>query len=139
MTIVDGNDGTVIIDPDEETLARFRDSKARYQSFRRPARITPRSAERHQDGVAITLYGNIEFPGEAEACHHRGAEGIGLYRTEFLYLNSHREPTEEDHYQAYCRCWRPSGRPFTIRTLDLGRGQNARRLAGRVPEGINPA
>lgn len=140
MTIVDGNDGTVIIDPDEETLARFRDSKARYQSFADRLESLRDLPSVTQDGVPITLHGNIEFPGEAEACHHRGAEGIGLYRTEFLYLNNHREPTEEDHYHAYCQVLEAfPGRPVTIRTLDLGADKMPGALRAAYPEGINPA
>ncbi len=54
-----------------------------------------------EDGVAIHIYGNIEFPTEVTHCVERGAEGIGLYRTEFLYLETDQEPTEEVQYEAY--------------------------------------
>jgi phosphotransferase system enzyme I (PtsI) len=64
---------------------------------------------------------NIEFPGEIDDALQRGAEGIGLYRTEFLYLAAAHEPTEDDHYAAYAEaCKRLDGRPLVIRTLDLG-------------------
>ncbi|MEM1070394.1 MAG: putative PEP-binding protein, partial [Planctomycetota bacterium] len=64
---------------------------------------------------------NIEFPHETATCLDRGADGIGLYRTEFLYLASQVEPSEEDHYQAYSKVVREmNGRPVVIRTLDLG-------------------
>ncbi len=140
MTIVDGSDGTVIIDPDEETLAKYRDSKARYQIFAKRLESLHQLPSETQDGVTIELYGNIEFPLEAEACHHRGADGIGLYRTEFLYLDGQREPTEEDHYQAYCEVLRAfPGRPVTIRTLDLGADKMPGALRAAYPEGINPA
>jgi phosphotransferase system enzyme I (PtsI) len=67
------------------------------------------------------LGANIEFPHETRACLERGADGIGLYRTEFLYLASEHEPSEEDHYQAYSQVVREmNGRPVVIRTLDLG-------------------
>jgi phosphotransferase system enzyme I (PtsI) len=73
------------------------------------------------DGTRIRLSANIEFPHETTACLQRGADGIGLYRTEFLYLSSHEEPSEEDHYQAYSQVVREmQGRPVVIRTLDLG-------------------
>jgi phosphotransferase system enzyme I (PtsI) len=140
MTIVDGSDGTVIIDPDEETLARYRDSKARYQSFARHLESLRQLPSETQDGVTITLLGNIEFPAEAEVCQRRGADGIGLYRTEFLYLDGQREPTEEDHYQAYCQVLRAfRDRPVTIRTLDLGSDKMPGALRAAYPEGINPA
>src|SRR4029079_11573354 len=75
-----------------------------------------------KDGVRITLLGNIEFPSEAAHCLDRGAEGVGLYRTEFLYLNKTCDPTEEEHFQAYSAVLRSIGpdKPVVIRTLDLG-------------------
>ena len=73
------------------------------------------------DGTRITIYGNIEFPHEARLCLEHGAEGIGLYRTEFLYLGRPDLPVEEDHYRAYCEVIETMGdRPVTIRTFDLG-------------------
>jgi phosphotransferase system enzyme I (PtsI) len=71
--------------------------------------------------LAITLLSNIEFPYEAQTSIEKGAEGIGLYRTEFLYLRQEAEPTEEEHYAAYRQVIQAvGGRPVTIRTLDLG-------------------
>ncbi len=119
--ILDGNQGVVILQPDEETIARYRHeaetartAAARLDRFRDlPAETT--------DGVRIQVTGNIEFPSEAEQCLSRGCDGIGLYRTEFLYLTSPREPTEEDHYAAYAEVVRSmQGKPVVIRTLDLG-------------------
>jgi phosphotransferase system enzyme I (PtsI) len=73
------------------------------------------------DGVHIQLMANIEFPHEAQACLDRGADGVGLYRTEFLYLSSEVEPSEEEHFQAYVRVVRDMvGKPVVMRTLDLG-------------------
>ena len=67
------------------------------------------------------MFGNIEFPYEVQHCLDRGAGGVGLYRTEFLYLGSETEPTEETHFQAYGQVVRSmAGRPVTIRTFDLG-------------------
>ncbi len=140
MIILDGSDGTVIIDPDEETLARYRASKERYQSFAKRLESLRQTPCATQDGVAITLLGNIEFPEEARVCQHRGAEGIGLYRTEFLYLDAPREPTEEDHYRAYCQVLASfSNQPVTIRTLDLGADKMPGALRAAYPDGINPA
>ena len=119
--ILDGNQGVVILQPDEETIARYRleveqarTVAARLDSLRDlPAETL--------DGVRIQVTGNIEFPSEAEHCLSRGCDGIGLYRTEFLYLTSRREPTEEDHYAAYAAVVSAMGdRPVVIRTLDLG-------------------
>jgi phosphotransferase system enzyme I (PtsI) len=73
------------------------------------------------DGTRIDLNANIEFPREVGACMARGADGIGLYRTEFLYLGTDKDPSEEDHYQAYAEVVRAmAGKPVVIRTLDLG-------------------
>lgn len=119
--IIDGNQGVVIIAPDEATLAAYRDTERRFRSAtaRRQSLRTLRSETK--DGVAIHIYGNIEFPEEVEHCTERGAEGIGLYRTEFLYLGSDLEPTEAVHYEAYERVLKAfPGRPVVVRTLDLG-------------------
>ena len=74
------------------------------------------------DSVPIVLLGNIEFPDEATACTARGAGGVGLYRTEFLYVGRDSDPSEEEHLRAYLRVIREmgEGRPVVIRTLDLG-------------------
>ena len=71
--------------------------------------------------MRIGVYGNIEFPYEVEHCIDRGADGVGLYRTEFLYLGAEIEPTEETHFQAYTQVVQTMGdRPVTVRTFDLG-------------------
>src|SRR5207248_9675393 len=74
------------------------------------------------DGVVIDLLGNIEFPEEATGCTARGATGVGLYRTEFLYVGRDSDPSEEEHLLAYLRVIHEmgEGRPVVIRTLDLG-------------------
>jgi len=119
--ILDGNQGVVILQPDEETIARYRleVETARTVAARlEPLRDLPAETT---DGVRIQVTGNIEFPSEAEQCLSRGCDGIGLYRTEFLYLTSPREPTEEDHFAAYSAVVRSIGdKPVVIRTLDLG-------------------
>ncbi len=121
QVIVDGDRGRVIIDPDPETLAHYQ------QQLERRATLTARLAELRDlpaetaDGIRIRLSANIEFPHETEACLERGADGIGLYRTEFLYLSSADEPSEEDHFHAYKEVVQAmNGRPVVIRTLDLG-------------------
>ena len=119
--ILDGNQGIVILQPDEETIARYRleVETARTVAARlEPLRDLPAETI---DGVRIQVTGNIEFPSEAEQCLSRGCDGIGLYRTEFLYLTSPREPTEEDHFAAYSEVVRViKDKPVVIRTLDLG-------------------
>ncbi|MCX5636168.1 MAG: phosphoenolpyruvate--protein phosphotransferase [Planctomycetota bacterium] len=119
--IVDGNRGIIIVDPDEQTIRQyeqysreFSELKHRLDAIRQEPAVT-------RDGVKITLLGNIEFPDEAELVLQKGGEGIGLYRTEFLYLNRETEPTEEEHYRAYAETVAVfRDRPVIIRTVDLG-------------------
>ena len=140
MIIIDGSHGVVIIDPDEETLVKYRDSEERFRAHTRRLSSLSKLPCDTQDGVAISILGNIEFPAEAEPCKEKGAAGIGLYRTEFLYLESNREPTEEDHYQAYCQVLKAfPDQPVVIRTLDLGSDKMPGALRTKYPEGVNPA
>jgi phosphoenolpyruvate-protein phosphotransferase (PTS system enzyme I) len=122
LVIVDGNQGLLIIDPDEETLAQYKRTRrnfhrhaARLNELRDLPAVT-------RDGVRVQLFGNIEFPTECAHCLDRGGEGVGLYRTEFLYLGKKADPTEEEHLEAYLSVLKALGpkRPLVIRTLDLG-------------------
>src|SRR5271157_315250 len=121
MAIIDGDKGLVILQPDEETLARYRHEaeEIRILATRlEPLRDLPAET---RDNVRIELLGNIEFPYEVDHCIDRGADGVGLYRTEFLYLGAETEPTEEVHFQAYSRVVQAMGqKPVVIRTFDLG-------------------
>ena len=121
LIIVDGDQGVVIVRPTKEYLTRYRQ-----QLKRRSSRLEALAALRDLpaqtlDGTPLQLLANIEFPHELSACLERGAGGIGLYRTEFLYLSAESEPTEEEHFQAYREVVEAMGqRPVVIRTLDLG-------------------
>ncbi|MCE5267463.1 MAG: phosphoenolpyruvate--protein phosphotransferase [Planctomycetaceae bacterium] len=121
LTIIDGDKGLVILQPDEETLNRYRREaeELRIQATKlEPLRELPAET---RDGVRVQLLGNIEFPYEVDHCVDRGADGVGLYRTEFLYLGADSEPTEEVHLQAYTRVVQAMGdKPVVIRTFDLG-------------------
>lgn len=130
-TIVDGDRGRFIIDPDAEQLAYYRGRIERRRSLaERLTEIRELPAET-ADGVRINLNANIEFPHEAEHGLQRGADGVGLYRTEFLYLTGDDEPTEEDHYEAYTEVARAmNGRPVVVRTLDLGADKVGPRSSG---------
>lgn len=119
--IVDGYRGRVIINPDAQMLEQYQERRedrqireAKLESNRDLPAVT-------KDGTEVTLLANIEFPQEVKGCLARGAAGVGLYRTEFLYLGSATEPTEEEHYQAYSDVAKQmGGKPVVIRTLDLG-------------------
>jgi len=119
--IVDGNRGLVIINPDEPTVARFREAEQRFRRLEEELGHLRDLPAVTQDGHEVRLWANIEFPHEVATCIQRGATGIGLYRTEFLYLDRVEEPSEEDHFQAYAEAIAAcQGRPLTIRTCDLG-------------------
>ncbi len=119
--IIDGYQGLVILQPDEETLARYRHEVVQYRSLAAKLEKLRDLPAETSDGVRINLFGNIEFPYEVEQCQKRGADGIGLYRTEFLFMSRDTEPTEEEQVTAYtavAQAMKPQ--PVTMRTLDLG-------------------
>ncbi|PKL50873.1 MAG: phosphoenolpyruvate--protein phosphotransferase [Planctomycetes bacterium HGW-Planctomycetes-1] len=119
--IIDGNRGVVIIEPDEPTLKEYQQHAIEFERLERELDALRDLDAVTRDGVKVELYGNIEFPHEAEIVIDKGGQGIGLYRTEFLYLYSQTEPTEEDHYRAYSEVIRVFGNmPIVIRTMDLG-------------------
>lgn len=140
VVIIDGNQGQVIIDPDEATLSTYRDSEKKLRTFLERLGGLRELAAETQDGCHIQVLGNIEFPEEVEQCTERGAEGIGLYRTEFLYLGKEDGvPTEDDHYAAYARVVGAfEGRPVVIRTLDLGADKVPTSFRKLMPETSNP-
>ena len=119
--IVDGNRGIVIVDPDDQTVRQYQQYAQEFEELEHRLDAIRGEPAQTRDGVKITLLGNIEFPEEAQSVLERGGEGIGLYRTEFLYLNRQTEPTEEEHYQAYAATMAiMKDRPVVIRTIDLG-------------------
>lgn len=130
LVIVDGTQGFLIIDPDTPTLQRYQ------MLLKEQQRQACRWVENRdlptqtRDGTPITLMGNIEFPTEAAHCAERGALGVGLYRTEFLYLGKNHDPSEEDHFAAYTSVLKEigPGYPVVIRTLDLGADKFAARV-----------
>jgi phosphotransferase system enzyme I (PtsI) len=120
--ILDGTTGTVIVNPDEGTLKRYQAMERNYLLIEKR-----RAKEQHDlpaittDGTRVEIFANIESPEEIPAALAHGAEGIGLYRTEFLYLGHQFNPTEKDHQDAYTRAVSLLGnRRIIIRTLDLG-------------------
>jgi phosphotransferase system enzyme I (PtsI) len=119
--IVDGGDGMVIVRPDARTLEEYRRRQERSRRSRAALRELAGLEAETKDGVRIRLMGNIEFPEEIDSVLANGGDGVGLYRTEFLWLTRKEPPTEQDHLDAYLRAIRLlDGRPLTIRTCDLG-------------------
>lgn len=119
--VIDGDQGMVILNPDEETLARYRHEVEEQRSLAAKLEQLRELPAETTDGVRIQLLGNIEFPAEVQQCLDRGADGIGLYRTEFLYLGREDDPSEEAHYAAYAEVAEAmKDHPVVMRTLDLG-------------------
>ena len=121
VVVIDGTRGVVIVDPDAEQLAEHEEISRKFTAMGDVlAGLADLPAET-QDGHIVSLQANIEFADDIDDALRHGAQGIGLYRTEFLYLASDHEPSEEEHYQAYTDALRRlGGRPLVIRTLDLG-------------------
>ncbi len=121
LVILDGREGRVIIDPDPQTLAKYEDRQAKFARYLLELEELRTLPAETRDGHRVNLFANIEFPEEVADALKHGAEGIGLYRTEFLYDKDHPDPSEEDHLAAYGRAIELLGdRPLVIRTLDLG-------------------
>jgi phosphotransferase system enzyme I (PtsI) len=137
LVAVDGNQGLVLVNPNESQLALFRETMRRHLATEATALKTAELRAVSTDGHQIHLNGNIEFPEEIPSLLAHGAEGIGLYRTEFMFLNRADAPSEEEHYKCYREVLEAmGGRPVTIRTLDLG----GDKVPGRKPEKeANPA
>jgi len=119
--VLDGGGGVLVVDPDKETLAHYRLKQKELQAKEKELKAILRLPAVTKDGRTLKLFGNIELPEEAKATAAKGAEGVGLFRTEFLFLNRHNLPTEEEQFEAYRLALRLSQpHPVTIRTLDLG-------------------
>ncbi len=119
--ICDGEQGILIVEPDADTMKRYRE---RQELLHRRARVLRRMSSlpaETPDGWPVGVFGNIEFPFEVEQAVRNGADGIGLYRTEFLYAERQAVPDEEGHLAAYREALaRLNGRTLTIRTFDFG-------------------
>lgn len=120
--VIDGGRGVVIVNPDAEQLTSYRADALAFDKFELALGELADLPARTLDGQEVTLQANIEGPEDIEEAMRRGATGVGLYRTEYLYLKGNGiEPTEQDHYDSYCLALKKlAGRPFVIRTLDLG-------------------
>jgi phosphotransferase system enzyme I (PtsI) len=119
--IIDGTRGVVIINPDAEQLVEHQEARRKKQDFDKGLVDLALLPAETRDGHVVSVQANIEFPEDIDDALAQGAQGIGLYRTEFLYLASETEPTEEDHFASYADALnRLGGRPLIIRTLDLG-------------------
>ncbi len=132
--IVDGTHGTVLINPDEETVREYNQRRAELAENRLKLRSLVDKPARTRDGRAVELQANIELPEEVEGAIAHGARGIGLYRTEYLFLSRSDLPEEEEQYKAYATmAGRIAPDPVVIRTFDLG-GDKVVASLGLSPE-----
>ena len=119
--LLDGNDGCLIVDPTPETLVRYAGIESRRAKVSAQLKELRETTSTTRDGHHIVLSANIELPEDVDAVAANGAEGIGLYRTEFLYLNRTTLPTEDEQYKIYRRvAERVRPNPLIVRTFDLG-------------------
>jgi phosphotransferase system enzyme I (PtsI) len=135
--IIDGTRGTVIISPDEETLKEYQVQRKKQTLSAHEIEKSRKLSSETIDGIRIRLAANIELPNEIEHVKLHGARGIGLFRTEFLYLHRDELPTEEDSFKVYrhvVKTMAPDS--VTIRTLDIGGDKFVSQL--NLPREINP-
>lgn len=120
--VFNGDTGEVIVNPDEETIAKYSKLKADYEEYKESLKQLKGKASITLDGRHVELAGNIGSPNDVEGLINNDAEGVGLYRTEFLYMDKEDAfPTEEEQYEAYKAVLEGmNGKPIVIRTLDIG-------------------
>ncbi len=138
VVILDGIHGVVIVDPDEETFLDYLKKQRRYKYFEQELEKLRTLPAVTLDGHMVQLQGNIELPEEVASAAEHGGTGIGLYRTEFLFINRQTLPTEEEHYDAYRHVAEKAGpHEVVIRTLDVGGDKVG--LPGGFEKEANPA
>ena len=140
LVIVDGRQGVVVVAPDPATLRHYRARQKdlmRIRAARASLRKTPAVTA---DGEPVTLQANVEFESELALAIRDGAAGVGLYRTEYLFLNRSSPPTEAEQQEVYAGVVRAAkGGPVTIRTLDLGADKQVDGARPDAPISQNPA
>jgi phosphotransferase system enzyme I (PtsI) len=121
MLIIDGTQGVVIVDPDQQVLAEYRLRQHQFDIERQKLKRLKHTRATTLDGITVELHANIELPGDVAEARENGATGIGLFRSEFLFLNRNDLPGEDEQFEAYRRAAQEmDGLPVTIRTYDLG-------------------
>ncbi len=123
--IVDGSQGVIIVNPDKYVLDEYRLRQSQFELEKQKLKRLKSINAVTLDGTAIDLFANIELPGDLEQVKENGATGIGLFRSEFLFLNRDDLPDEEEQFEAYRTvATKMRGQPVTIRTFDLGADKN---------------
>jgi len=121
MLIVDGERGLIVVNPDPVVLAEYRERQAELKAERQRLKRLKKTRAATQDGTPIELFANIELPQDVGEVVDSGAEGVGLFRTEFMFLNRKDLPGEDEQFEAYRQVAEGlKGRPVVLRTLDVG-------------------
>ena len=137
IIIVDGEQGVVIVDPDDAELEEYQLRQHQWQIEHQKLKRLTTSRAATLDGIEIELHANIELPQDVVAVRESGATGIGLFRSEFLFMNRADLPTEDEQFEAYREVAAAmQGMPVTIRTLDVGADKP---LGGLTQHTLNPA
>lgn len=137
ILIVDGTDGTVIINPDAKTLKKYHARQQQFSKFEKTLVGLKTEPAQTLDGHRVMMTANIELPEEIDSVISHGAEGIGLYRTEYFYMNRRGLPSEDEQFEAYKKVvTRFEENSVVVRTLDLGGDKFLSQL--EVPHEMNP-
>lgn len=137
MVIIDGLDGNIIINPDGETLTKYQEKATVYEAQKTEWAKLKNAATVTKDGKHVELGANIGTPKDLTGVLANGAEAIGLYRTEFLYMDSDTFPSEEEQFEAYKTVLQEmDGKPVVVRTMDIGGDKELPYL--ELPEEMNP-
>ena len=121
LLIVDGIQGVLVVDPDPAVLAEYERRRSRHELERTKLKRLKSTRAATLDGVPVELFANIELPQDMEQVRAAGAQGVGLFRTEFLFMNRKDPPSEDEQFEAYRAVARAMGtKPVVIRTLDIG-------------------
>src|SRR5580704_7314240 len=140
LLIVDGGRNVVIVNPDRSVLAEYRLKQGELELDRQKLLRLRTTAATTVDGCHVELMANIELPEDLEQVRENGAAGVGLFRTEFLFLNRDGLPSEDEQFEAYRTVASGmKGHPVTIRTFDLGADKHKEGLAGLSRVAPNPA
>ena len=135
--IMDGEKGDIIVEPTQDEVAAYSAKRAQFLADKEELKKLINEDAITLDGRVVEIYGNIGGPNDVDAVVTSGATGVGLYRTEFLFMNSDHMPTEDEQYQAYrIVAEKMQGRPVTIRTMDIGGDKELPYM--NLPKEMNP-
>lgn len=137
IIIIDGDEGTIIINPTQDEINAYKEKRKAFEEFKNKLKELKNSKSISKDGHKVEIAGNIGTPKDIDKVIENGGEGVGLYRTEFLYMDRDKLPTEEEQFKSYkIVAEKLEGRPLVIRTLDVGGDKELPYL--EMPKEMNP-